>query len=109
MDRFEQKLDCPLEKCSFRTDEAFCNARISRIILRRRRHLECKRSIGGCRVVRGRTCRHTKFGFGFGFGKGFGKGVMGVRWIGGEGMFYLYILVCLCWLVVGYIVDKWTD
>lgn len=56
VDRFEQKLECPLEKCSFRTDESFCNARIRKIMERRRRHLECRRARGGCRVVKGRTC-----------------------------------------------------
>ncbi|KAF7625312.1 hypothetical protein AFLA_002183 [Aspergillus flavus NRRL3357] len=40
VERFEQKLECPMEKCSFRTDEAFCNLRIRRIMERRRRHLE---------------------------------------------------------------------
>jgi hypothetical protein len=45
-----------MEKCSFRTDEAFCNWRIRRIMERRRRHLECPRYRGGCLVVQGRTC-----------------------------------------------------
>lgn len=57
VDRFEHKLDCPLEKCSFRTDEAFCNTRIRKIMERRRRHLECRRARGGCLVVFGRTCQ----------------------------------------------------
>lgn len=57
VDRFEKKLDCPLEKCSFRTDEAFCNARIRKIMERRRRHLECRRTTGGCLVVERRTCQ----------------------------------------------------
>jgi hypothetical protein len=46
-----------MEKCSFRTDEAFCNWRIRRIMERRRLHLECRRSPGGCSVVEGRTCQ----------------------------------------------------
>ncbi|KAE8422403.1 hypothetical protein BDV36DRAFT_291231 [Aspergillus pseudocaelatus] len=57
VERFEQKLECPMEKCSFRTDEAFCNLRIRRIMERRRRHLECRRRAGGCLVVAGRTCQ----------------------------------------------------
>lgn len=56
VDRFEQKLECPLEKCSFRTDESFCNVRIRRIMERRRRHLECRRRRGGCLVIKGKTC-----------------------------------------------------
>ena len=27
VERFERKLECPMEKCSFRTDEQFCNWR----------------------------------------------------------------------------------
>lgn len=54
--RFERKLECPMEKCSFRTDEQFCNWRIRRIIARRRRHLECRPGKGGCMVIEGRTC-----------------------------------------------------
>ncbi|OGM48496.1 F-box domain protein [Aspergillus bombycis] len=57
VERFERKLECPMEKCSFRTDEAFCNLRIRRIMERRRRHLECPRRAGGCLVVGGRTCQ----------------------------------------------------
>ncbi|KAL4937250.1 hypothetical protein BDV06DRAFT_203284 [Aspergillus oleicola] len=57
VERFERKLECPMEKCSFRTDEAFCNWRIRRIMERRRRHLECGRSNRGCLVVEGRTCQ----------------------------------------------------
>ncbi|CAI7678970.1 unnamed protein product [Penicillium pancosmium] len=56
VERFERKLECPMEKCSFRTDEAFCNWRIRRIMERRRLHLECRRSAGGCSVVEGQTC-----------------------------------------------------
>ncbi|KAJ5975592.1 hypothetical protein N7481_009299 [Penicillium waksmanii] len=56
VERFERKLECPMEKCSFRTDEAFCNWRIRRIMERRRLHLECRRSAGGCSVVHGQTC-----------------------------------------------------
>ncbi|KKK12971.1 hypothetical protein P175DRAFT_0431697 [Aspergillus ochraceoroseus IBT 24754] len=57
VERFERKLECPMEKCSFRTDEAFCNWRIRRIMERRRRHLECLRHRGGCLVIEGRTCQ----------------------------------------------------
>jgi hypothetical protein len=57
VERFEHKLECPMEKCSFRTDEAFCNWRIRKIMERRRRHLECPRSRGGCLVIEGRTCQ----------------------------------------------------
>ncbi|KAJ5578402.1 uncharacterized protein N7459_007366 [Penicillium hispanicum] len=57
VERFERKLECPMEKCSFRTDESFCKGRIRRIMERRRWHLECRRVRGGCWVVEGRTCR----------------------------------------------------
>lgn len=57
VERFERKLECPMEKCSFRTDEAFCNWRIRRIMERRRRHLECRRVPQGCWVVEGQTCQ----------------------------------------------------
>lgn len=57
VERFERKLECPMEKCSFRTDESFCNWRIRRIMERRRRHLECRRVVGGCLVIEGRTCQ----------------------------------------------------
>ncbi|KAA8651713.1 uncharacterized protein ATNIH1004_000609 [Aspergillus tanneri] len=57
VERFERKLECPMEKCSFRTDESFCNWRIRRIMERRRRHLECPRERGGCLVIQGRTCQ----------------------------------------------------
>ncbi|KAL1856637.1 hypothetical protein Plec18170_003607, partial [Paecilomyces lecythidis] len=57
VERFEHKLECPMEKCSFRTDEAFCNWRIRRIMERRRQHLECRRTSGGCLVVEGQTCQ----------------------------------------------------
>ncbi|KAJ6109117.1 hypothetical protein N7486_001351 [Penicillium sp. IBT 16267x] len=57
VERFERKLECPMEKCSFRTDEAFCNERVRRIMERRRWHLECRRVPGGCWVVEGQTCR----------------------------------------------------
>lgn len=56
VERFERKLDCPMEKCSFRTDGEFCNGRIRQIMERRRLHLECRRSAGGCSVVEGQTC-----------------------------------------------------
>ena len=57
VERFERKLECPMEKCSFRTDEQFCNWRIRQIMERRRWHLECRQVPGGCCVVDGRTCR----------------------------------------------------
>lgn len=57
VERFERKLECPMEKCSFRTDEAFCNGRIRRIMERRRWHLECRPIPGGCWVVEGQTCQ----------------------------------------------------
>ena len=57
VERFERKLECPMEKCSFRTDESFCNGRVRGIMERRRWHLECKPVQGGCIVVHGRTCR----------------------------------------------------
>ncbi|KAL5334645.1 hypothetical protein BJX70DRAFT_377528 [Aspergillus crustosus] len=57
VERFERKLECPMEQCSFRTDQAFCNWRIRRIMERRRCHLECPRLRGGCLVIQGRTCQ----------------------------------------------------
>ncbi|KAJ5096832.1 hypothetical protein N7456_007553 [Penicillium angulare] len=57
VERFERKLECPMEKCSFRTDEAFCNGRVRRIMERRRWHLECRSVPGGCWVVEGQTCQ----------------------------------------------------
>lgn len=57
LERFERKLECPMEKCSFRTDESFCNERVRRIMERRRWHLECRRARGGCVVVDGGTCQ----------------------------------------------------
>lgn len=57
VERFERRLECPMEKCSFRTDESFCNWRIRRIMERRRWHLECPRVAGGCLVLEGKTCR----------------------------------------------------
>jgi len=57
VERFESKLECPMEKCSFRTDESFCNDRVRGIMERRRWHLECRPVRGGCIVVHGRTCR----------------------------------------------------
>jgi hypothetical protein len=56
VERFERKLECPMEKCSFRTDASFCNWRIKRIMERRRRHLECRPGKGGCFVVDGESC-----------------------------------------------------
>ncbi|KAJ5954138.1 hypothetical protein N7501_008417 [Penicillium viridicatum] len=57
IDRFEHKLECPMEKCSFSTDESFCNGRVCGIMERRRWHLECQRVKGGCLIVNGQTCR----------------------------------------------------
>ncbi|KAJ5161725.1 hypothetical protein N7492_007117 [Penicillium capsulatum] len=57
VERFERKLECPMEKCSFRTDEAFCNGRVRQIMERRRWHLECRRVAGGCSVMAGQTCQ----------------------------------------------------
>lgn len=57
VERVERKLECPMEKCSFRTDEIFCNGRIQRIMERRRWHLECQRAVGGCSLMEGQTCR----------------------------------------------------
>lgn len=57
VERFERKLECPMEKCSFRTDEAFCNDYIRRIMERRRWHQECRSIPGGCWVVEGQTCQ----------------------------------------------------
>ncbi|KAJ5738732.1 hypothetical protein N7493_001887 [Penicillium malachiteum] len=54
--RFERKLECPMEKCSFRTDEVFCNNQIRRIMERRRWHLECRPIPGGCWVIEGQSC-----------------------------------------------------
>lgn len=56
VERFERKLECPMEKCSFRTDESFCNRRIRKIMERRRRHLECRPGRGACYVVEGSSC-----------------------------------------------------
>lgn len=56
VERFERKLECPMEKCSFRTDASFCNWRIKRIMERRRRHLECRAGRGGCFVIYGKSC-----------------------------------------------------
>ncbi|KAJ5217755.1 uncharacterized protein N7469_011380 [Penicillium citrinum] len=61
VERFERKLECPMEKCSFRTDEAFCNWRIRRIMERRRLHLECRGTAGGCTVIEGETCQADIF------------------------------------------------
>lgn len=57
VDRFNRKLECPMESCCFRTDESFCNQRVRRVMERRRRHLECRRAPGGCFVVEGQTCQ----------------------------------------------------
>lgn len=57
IERFEHKLECPMEKCSFSTDESFCNGRVRGIMERRRWHLECRRVRNGCLLVNGQTCR----------------------------------------------------
>lgn len=92
VDRFEHKLECPLEKCSFRTDEAFCNPRIRRIMERRRRHFECRRARGGCLVVEGRTCQMDLVPSWL---KRRGRMEV-VKTVGFEGLFYIY---CFVWLV----------
>lgn len=63
VERFERKLECPMEKCSFRTDEVFCNDRIRRIMERRRSHLECRPIAGGCWVIEGQTCQKDLVSF----------------------------------------------
>ncbi|KAK1148521.1 hypothetical protein N8T08_009527 [Aspergillus melleus] len=85
VERFERKLECPMEKCSFRTDESFCNWRIRRIIERRRRHLECQRGRGGCFVILGDTCQ---VGLVSAWLKGQGRRLKAVRHVGNEGLFY---------------------
>jgi hypothetical protein len=57
LERFKNKLECPMDNCSFRTDEVFCNGRVRGIMERRRWHLECHREKGGCLVVYGTTCQ----------------------------------------------------
>ncbi|KAJ5515032.1 hypothetical protein N7463_004584 [Penicillium fimorum] len=57
VERFEHKLECPMEKCSFSTDESFCNGRVRGIMERRRWHLECRRARNGCLIVDGHTCQ----------------------------------------------------
>ncbi|KAJ5162693.1 uncharacterized protein N7500_004523 [Penicillium coprophilum] len=57
IERFENKLECPMEKCSFKTDESFCNGRVRAIMERRRWHIECRRARNGCRLVHGHTCQ----------------------------------------------------
>lgn len=56
-ERFQRNLEVPMEKCSLRTDEDFCNWRIRRTMARRRRHLECWREEGGCIIIEGSTCQ----------------------------------------------------
>lgn len=57
VERFKHGLECPMEKCSFSTDESFCNGRVRGIMERRRWHLECRRVQNGCLLVNGQTCR----------------------------------------------------
>jgi hypothetical protein len=57
LERLERKLECPMEKCSFSTDESFCNGRVRGIMERRRWHLECRPVRNGCLLVNGQTCR----------------------------------------------------
>ncbi|KGO76615.1 hypothetical protein PITC_091380 [Penicillium italicum] len=57
LERFEHKLECPMEKCLFSTDESFCNGQVCGIMERRRWHIECRRVKGGCLLVKGQTCR----------------------------------------------------
>ncbi|MCJ1357123.1 MAG: hypothetical protein MMC33_007119 [Icmadophila ericetorum] len=69
LDRKERGLDCPDGKnrrwgrsarLSLTTDRDFCkrsaDGEVSRIMEKRRRHLECKGGEGGCEVVRGDSC-----------------------------------------------------
>lgn len=57
IERIGHKLECPMEKCSFRTDESFCNGCVRGIMERRRWHVECGGVEGGCLVVNGKTCQ----------------------------------------------------
>lgn len=86
VERFERKLECPMEKCSFRTDESFCNWRIRRIMGRRRRHLECQRGTGGCFVIPGSTCQVGLVGAWL---KGQERRVKMVKFVGNEGLFII--------------------
>ncbi|CDM34799.1 unnamed protein product [Penicillium roqueforti FM164] len=56
VERFKCGLECPMEKCSFSTDESFCNGRVRGIMERRRWHLECRQVGNGCLLVNGQTC-----------------------------------------------------
>lgn len=57
VERYERRLECPMEKCSLQTDESFCNWHVRRIMERRRWHLECPRLAGGCFVLEGEKCQ----------------------------------------------------
>ncbi|PLB48391.1 hypothetical protein P170DRAFT_211498 [Aspergillus steynii IBT 23096] len=92
VERFERKLECPMEKCSFRTDESFCNWRIRRIMDRRRRHLECQRGRGGCFVIPGETCQ---VGLVSAWLKGRGRRLKVVRYVGNEVLIHALIFLCI--------------
>ncbi|CAI7641537.1 unnamed protein product [Penicillium bialowiezense] len=101
VERFESKLECPMEKCSFRTDESFCNDRVRGIMERRRWHLECKAAQGGCIVVHGRTCRTDVVPTWFRIkAQGKRKAVRRVRSWGQEALFVgmIAVLLNLLWL-----------
>lgn len=93
VERFELKLECPMEKCSFRTDESFCNWRIRRIMERRRRHLECPRLKGGCLVVRGRTC-HADLVPMWLKRKGRMRALRRLKMLGNEGSSFILAVIC---------------
>ncbi|CAG7953593.1 unnamed protein product [Penicillium salamii] len=93
VERFESRLECPMEKCSFRTDESFCNDRVRGIMERRRWHLECKSTEGGCIVVDGQTCRTDVISAWFRIkAQGKRKAVRRVRSWGQEGTVFLLFL-----------------
>ncbi|GKZ16817.1 hypothetical protein AbraIFM66951_006306 [Aspergillus brasiliensis] len=91
VERFSQKLECPMEKCSFRTDEAFCNKTIRGIMERRRRHLECAARPGGCLVIEGRTCQKDLLPL---WMKKRGRWEM-VRSLGNEALIHGLIFLCV--------------
>ncbi|OJI85070.1 hypothetical protein ASPTUDRAFT_118338 [Aspergillus tubingensis CBS 134.48] len=98
VERFSQKLDCPMEKCSFRTDEAFCNKTIRMIMERRRRHLECRAQPGGCLVIEGRTCQKDLIPL---WMKKRGRWEM-IRSFGNEGCFDSWTYLSLCLFALEY-------
>ncbi|PYH92675.1 hypothetical protein BO71DRAFT_451269 [Aspergillus ellipticus CBS 707.79] len=104
VERFERKLECPMEKCSFRTDEAFCNKRIRGIMERRRRHLECGQFPGGCLVIEGRTCQKDLVPVWF---KKQGRLEM-VRAVGKEALIYglIFLFVNLAWRFIARLLQR---